>query len=185
MNSTGTLYIECPAQEKKNAFDAGREISENEYIRMLREYSTTIGVGMPRNSGYDRYGSYEIYQDNNAVVNVNYSKSPARIYDISGIPCDINEIYKILRQGMGVLIIEIIEDNIDDIFETEFKFWKQESMNINNDNMIDKDDRIRFLPIKDLRFEIDNHLFSFNGCKIYCEYDRFKVALIIQEINEI
>ena len=86
---------------------------------------------------------------------------------------------------MGVLIIEIIENNMEDSFESEFKFWKKDSMNINNDTEIDKNERIKFLPIKDLQFEIDNHLFTLSGCKIYCEYDRLKVALIIQKIKEI
>lgn len=182
MNSIGKLYIDCPEQEKKGAFNVGREISEDEYVRMLRDYSTTIGTSMPY-SGYNRHGVYEISQDNNKSIS--YAKTDVCIYDISGKPCDINELYRIQKNGMGVLIVEVIEHDIDDVFETEFKFWKQESMNINNDKTIDKDDRIRFLPVKDLKFEINNHMFMFNGCKIYCEYDRLKVALIIQEINEI
>ena len=86
---------------------------------------------------------------------------------------------------MGVIIIELVEDEMDEAFETEFKFWKRESMNINNDEQIGKNERIQFLPEKDLEFEIDHHLFSFQGCKMYCEYDRLKVALIIQKITEI
>ena len=86
---------------------------------------------------------------------------------------------------MGILIIDIVDEKIDDTFESEFKFWKRDSMNINNDKQIDKDERIKFLPTKNLKFEIDNHLFMFSGCKMYCEYDRMKVALIIQNIKEI
>ena len=86
---------------------------------------------------------------------------------------------------MGVLIFEINDTEMDDAFETEFKFWKKDSMNINNDSEIDKDERIKFLPVKDLRFELDNHLFSLSGCKMYCEYDKLKVALIIQSVKEI
>lgn len=184
MNSIGRLYIDCPEPEKKDAFNAGREISEDEYVRMLREYSATIGTGMPRNSSYDRYGVYEI-QQNNHMEDINYSKSSARIYDISGKPCDIKELYRIQKTGMGVLIIELLETEMNESFESEFKFWKKDSMNINNDTQIDKNERIRFLPEKNLQFEIDDHLFSLQGCKIYCEYDRLKVALIIQKITEI
>jgi hypothetical protein len=184
MNSIGILYIDCPAQEKNNAFNAGREISEDEYVRMLREYSATIGTGMPRNSGYDRHGIYEIHQSSDQEEK-NFSKSKGKIYDISGKPCDIRELYRIQKTGMGVLIIELVENEMEDAFETEFKFWKRESMNINNDEQIGKNERIQFLPEKNLEFEIDNHVFSFQGCKMYCEYDRFKVALIIQKITEI
>lgn len=184
MNSIGTLYIDCPAQEKNNAFNAGREISEDEYVRMLREYSTTIGTGMPRSNSYNKHGVYDI-QQNNIKEDKNLSKSQTKIYDISGKPCGINELYRIQKNGMGVIIIELLENDMEDSFESEFKFWKRDSMNINNDKQIDKDERIRFLPEKNLEFEMDNHLFSLEGCKMYCEYDRFKVALIVQRIIEI
>lgn len=183
MNSIGVLYIDCPEPDKKDAFNAGREISEDEYVRMLRDYSTTIGTGIP-SSSYNRHGVYEIKQ-NSSMEDINYSKSSARIYDISGKPCDIKELYRIQKTGMGVLIIELFETEMDESFESEFKFWKKDSMNINNDVQIDKDERIRFLPEKNLQFEIDDHLFLMKGCKMYYEYDRLKVALIIQKIIEI
>lgn len=181
MNSIGTLYIDCPEQERKGAFDA-KDISEDEYVKMLRDYSTTIGVGLPKTNN-KHFNSYE-YKEYK-TENVNYSKAKAKIYNISGQPCDINELYRIQKNGMGVLIVEIIENNMEDSFESEFKFWKKDSMNINNDTEIDKNERIKFLPIKDLQFEIDKHVFTLSGCKIYCEYDRLKVALIIQKIKEI
>lgn len=182
MNSIGTLYIECPPQEKQGAFDT-KQLSEEEYVRMLREYSCTIGTGLP--SFYDnRHGVYNV-DTKGQQENINYTNAMVKIYDITGKPCDINELYRIEKNGMGILIIEIFEDEMSDLFETEFIFWKKDSMNINNDNSIDKNDRIRFLPVKDLQFQIDNHVFTFSGCKIYCEYDKLKVALIIQEIKEI
>lgn len=183
MNSIGTLYIDCPEPEKKDAFSAGKELSEDEYVRMLRDYSTTIGTGMLRGGfNSNKYGVHEIVKDDSQPV---YSKATARVYDISGKPCDIKELYRIQRSGMGVLIFEINDTDMEEAFETEFKFWKKDSMNINNDPEIDKNERIKFLPIKNLQFEIDNHLFSLSGCKMYCEYDKLKVALIIQTLKEI
>lgn len=181
MNSIGTLYIDCPEQERKGAFDA-KDISEDEYVKMLRDYSTTIGIGLPKinNKHFSSY-DYKEYE----TEKINYSKASAKIYNISGQPCNINELYRIQRTGMGVLIVEIIENGMEESFESEFKFWKKDSMNINNDIEIDKNERIKFLPVKDLQFEIDDHLFTLSGCKIYCEYDRLKVALIIQKIKEI
>ena len=76
-----------------------REISEDEYVRMLRDYSTTIGTGMPRNTNYNRHGIYEIYQSNEQEEK-NLSKSLTKIYDISGKPCDIRELYKIQKNGI-------------------------------------------------------------------------------------
>jgi hypothetical protein len=114
-----------------------------------------------------------------------YSTASAKIYNIAGKACGIDEIYRIQRTGMGVLIFEIIDSEMEDAFESEFKFWKKDSMNINNDPEIDKNERIRFLPIKNLQFEIDKHMFMLSGCKMYCDYDKLKVALIIQSIKEI
>lgn len=183
MNTFGTLFIDCPAQDKKDAFSAGKEITEDEYVKMLREYSTTIGTGMPKSSfNNNRFKVYELKEDKEEI---NYSKSSVKIYNISGNECGINELYKIEKNGMGILIIELIPDKMEEAFESEFKFWKRDSMNINNDKEIDKDERIRFLPTKNLQFEIDNHLFLLSNCKIYCEYNNYKVALIIQSIKEI
>lgn len=176
------LYIDCPEPEKKDAFKVDKELSENEYVKMLRDYSVTIGTGMPKNNHYsNKYDSYENHKEDK----INYSKALVNLYDISGKPCDIKELYKIQKNGMGVLIIDVIESDMEESFESEFKFWKRDSMNINNDKDIDKDERIRFLPIKNLQLEIDKHLFLLSGCKIYCEYDRMKVALIIQNVKEI
>lgn len=183
MNSIGTLYIDCPEQERKGAFDA-KDISEDEYVKMLRDYSATIGIGIPKKCNSNRHFNSYDYEEYK-TEKINYSKASTKIYNISGHPCDINELYRIQRTGMGVLIVEIIENDMEESFESEFKFWKKDSMNINNDSEIDKNERIRFLPVKDLQFEIDRHMFSFSGCKIYCEYDRLKVALIIQKIKEI
>lgn len=184
MNSIGTLYIDCPVQDKKDSFSVNKELSEDEYVRMLREYSNTIGTGMPKNTHNSKFQMYEI--GNTIEQNdLSYSKALTKIYNISGVPCGLNELYRIQKSGMGVLIIEILENDMEEYFESEFKFWKRDSMNINNDKEIDKNERIRFLPVKDLKFEIDKHMFLFSGCKMYCEYDRLKVALIIQNIKEI
>ena len=184
MNSKGTLYIDCPEQVKDNAFSVNKELSEDEYVKMLREYSYTIS-GLSKEKKIDnRYNIYDLNNEQNEN-SINYSKSSVKLYNISGNPCDIKELYNIEKRGVGVLIIEIIESEMEENFEYEFKFWKKDGMNINNDSNIDKDERIRFLPVKDLKFEIDNHVFMFYGCKIYCEYDSLKVALIIQNIKEI
>lgn len=183
MNSIGKLYIDCPEPEKKDAFSAGKELSEDEYVRMLRDYSTTIGTGMPRsNYNTNHYGIQEMVEEKNRIT---YSTACAKIFDISGKPCGVNELYRIQQTGMGVLIFEIIDSEMEEGFESEFKFWKKDSMNINNDPQIDKNERIRFLPTKDLQFEIDRHLFMLSGCKLYCDYSNLKVALIIQSVKEI
>ena len=180
MNSIGKLYIDCPEHKGDNEFTPNRELSEYEYVKMLRDYSATIGTSSTYNN--NRFAVKDL--ENNNERNV-FKCATAKVFDISGAPCGVNELYRIQKTGMGVLIIEVIDEDIDDSFETEFMFWKKDSMNINNDSEIDKDERIRFLPVKDLRFELDEHMFQLYGCKIYCEYDRMKVAVIIQKINEI
>lgn len=183
MDSIGTLYIDCPEQEKHDAFKPEREISENEYVEMLREYSKTIGISQIYHP--NQFKIHYATEYNNYEENDNYTKASVRIFNISGNLCDINELYKIQKNGMGILIIEIIRTEMEDYFESEFKFWKKDSMNINNDKNLDEDSRIRFLPTKNLKFEIDEHLFLLSGCKIYHEYEDSKIAIIIQNIKEI
>lgn len=184
MNSIGSLYIDCPDLEKNISFQVEKELTEDEYVKMLREYSTTIGVNTPYNNFYNNKKN-DVREINYQKEKTNFKKASTKIFNIKGEPCGVKELYDIQRRGMGVLIIDIFDTNLDESFETEFMFWKKDSMNINNDTEISKDERIRFLPIKDLQFEIDNHMFLLTGCKIYCEYSRMKVALIIQKIKEI
>ena len=183
MKSIGTLYIDCPYQEKDDAFTVSKELTEEEYVKMLRDYSNTIEKGTPKFHSSHGIKSYEIYEEKNEEIN--YSSAKSRIYDISGSETDIHELYRIQNKGMGVLIFEIFENQMEEQFESEFKFWKRDSMNINNDKSIDMDQRINFLPIKNLKFEIDEHMFLLSGCKMYCDYDKYKFALIIQSVKEI
>lgn len=183
MNSKGILYIDCPPQEKEGAFSTEKELSENEYVKMLRDYSKTIG-NTKSNSYNGQFNIYEVENKYNEEPQ-NYAKSSVIIYDMSGKLSNIKELYRLQKNGTCILIIELVKDEMDDAFESEYKFWKRDSMNINNDKMIGKDDRIRFLPIKDLQLEIDDHLFLFSDCKIYHEYEDSKIALIIRNITEI
>lgn len=183
MNSIGKIYIDCPEQEKKGAFEVKKELTEEEYVKMLRDYSTSIGAGFIQKNNFDKkYGFYDNFKNDE----LNYIDAKCEIYDISGKLCNIKELYRIQRtQNAGVIIINIDTTTMNENFESEFRFWKKDSMNINNNKNINKNDRIRFLPKRELKFEIDNHMFLFSGSKIYCEYEEFKVALIIEKITEI
>lgn len=184
MNSVGILYIECPEQEKQDAFSVKEEISQDEYVRMLREYSSTIGMKSNSNNTMSRYGIYDIPQEHYEEKE-EYTKCSAKIYDISGKLCDINEIYKIQKNGMGVIIFELTDQEVSESFESEFRIWQKESLKINNDESIDKNSKLQFLPTKDLRFEIDYHLFELSGCKLYLDYGNNRFAIIIQKIKEV
>jgi hypothetical protein len=82
MNSKGKLYIDCPEPEKNDAFSAGKELSEDEYVRMLRDYATTIGTGMTRNNyNNNRYNVYDVIEDKSVPT---YSTASAKIFDIAG-----------------------------------------------------------------------------------------------------
>jgi hypothetical protein len=183
MNSIGTLYIECPYQENKNSFKVEKELSEDEYVKMLRDYSNTLNGSISFKS--NRKTNLNVYDvDNSVDSKTNYVNSKVKIYDIKGKPCDINELYKIQDNGHGVLIMEFFEDEMNEMFYEEFKYWKVESMTINNNPDLDTE-RVVILPSKNLKLEIDYHMFFLSSCKIYCEYDNSKLAIIIQNLTEI
>ena len=179
------LYIPCPFQEKMGDFSTQESISEDEYVRMLREYSSTIGKGGPSNRNLNRYGIYDVKNIQQQENEEKLSSANIIVYDMSGKKCTGNDICNIKKNGMTVLIFEILEDNMEESFEDEYKFWKQDSMKINNDKQLDQDDRIRFLPIKELQLEMGYYLFKLEGCKLYHDYNDGKVAIIVQKIKEI
>jgi hypothetical protein len=183
MTNKAKLYMICPFSEKMGDFSTQQQISEDEYVKMLREYSATIGKGSPLSSIWNRHGVFEI--NNTQEEKDIESSANVTIFDINGKKCTGDDICNIKKNGMTVLIIEIDDDSMEDSFEDEFKFWKQDSMKINNDKQLSKDDRIRFLPLKDFKLDIDYYLFELKGCKLYHDYNNGKIAIIVQTIKEI
>ena len=184
MSEQSILYMKCPFHEKTGDFSASQEINEDEYVRMLREYSATIGKGSVTSSKNNRYNFYDV-KDFSTQDEEIISKTNVIVYDMSGVKCTVNDIYNIKKNGMAVIILEILEENMEEAFEEEYKFWKQDSMKINNDTQLEQDDRIRFLPIKDLELEMEYHVFKLEGCKLYHDYNNGKIALIVKRIIEI
>lgn len=184
MNEQATLYMKCPFHEKTGDFSAPHDINEDEYVRMLREYSATIGKGAVVSSRNNRHGVYDIKNFTKQEDDI-LSKANVIVYDMSGKKCNGNDICMIQKNGMAVIIFDILEDSMEESFEDEYKFWKQDSIKINNDEQLEQDDRIRFLPIKDLQLEMGYYMFKLEGCKLYHDYNDGKIAVIVQKITEI
>lgn len=185
MIESAKLYMSCPFQEKMGDFSTQKTISEDEYVKMLREYSSTIGKSEPSNRILNRYGVYDIKNVQQQENEEKLSSANIFVYDMSGKKCSGDDICNIKKNGMTVLIFEIPENNMEESFEDEYKFWKQDSMKINNDKQLGQDDRIKFLPIKEFQLEMGYYLFKLEGCKLYHDYNDGKVALIVQKITEI
>lgn len=173
------LYMECPI-ENKQTFTTVKEISEDDYIRMLREYSATLG--MPeRNNTSNRYNIQEVQQEQKK----NIRKASVSLYGMDGYPCDVRALYDIEDSGPGIIIFKLEDNTPDEEFEEEFRVWKTESKKIISDNTINDERKIQFLPVKDFEILIDRHEFFLSGCKMYHEYEDGKMAFIIQRIKEI
>ena len=176
------LYMECPVENKQD-FKATKEISEDEYVQMLRDYSLTLGTAdLPSRS--NRYNVYDI-QDFQEDEPKDTFAIPVKLYDISGQPCGVRGLYDIEDTGVQILIIEIVSDFDDDRLEEEFRIWTRESNRINSDTKLDDEQKILCLPAKDFEAEIGKHVFLFAGCKLYYQYNDKKMALIIKRIKEI
>ncbi len=183
MNDKNYLYINVPFIVQEDSFTYNKELTSDEYVKMLREYSNSLNSN--KNFDNKHFNSYEFDYDEEKN---NFVKAPVIIYDINGDKANINELYRIIKTGISILIIEIPYyeiENLDEIFESEFKMWKKESLNIQSNMDLDENQKIKLLPEKTLRLEMDDHLFELYNCKLYCEYDNFKVALIIEKVEEI
>ena len=176
--------MDCPFQENMGDFSVQQNISEDEDIRMLREYSSTIGKGGISVNRDNRYNIRDVktYDQSDEP---HMSSADVEVYDMSGKKCSTSDIDCIKKNGMAVLIFEIFEKDMEDAFQDEFKFWKQDSVKILTDPQLGQDDIIRFLPIKELQLEINYHLFKLTGCKMYHDYNNGKYAIIVQKITEI
>lgn len=175
------LYLECPDQNK-GEFLPEKELSEGEYLRMLQEYSNSLNS--LRNNPNSRYNFVDEAKYQNKVKDA-YLGVKTTIFDITGHACGLRYLYDIEKRGSGVIIVDLATEAMDDVFEEEFRMWKQESMRFNNEVNLSDEERIRFLPSKNLKLGIDYHMFLLQGCKIYHVYDDFKVAILIQKIKEI
>ena len=178
------LYMNCPFQEKTGNFETNQNISEEEYVRMLREYSSTIGKGNITNNTDRRYNIVDVRQQK-VIEENNLSSADVEVYSMSGKKCTSDDISVIEKKGMAVLILELLDDSMEEAFQDEFKFWKQDSMKIITDSQLEEDDKIRFLPMKELQLEMDYHLWKLTNCKLYHDYNDGKYAIIVQKITKI
>lgn len=177
----GILYIETIDDDNEKKFSVKRELTENEYVKMLREYSSTLDTAY---KNFDNY-KYNYLDDDQQQNNNKYVNASVIIHDLSNSLCNKNENNNIQKNEFTVFIIQLVDNEIDETFETEFKIWKNDSLKIINDNDINEDDKIRFLPKRDLNFEFENHLYCFLNSKLYNEYDNNKFAIIVENIIEI
>ena len=179
----GKLFIDVSETELTE--DVGNEISisEDDYIRMLREYSANV------TSDKDCSFTYENrYDDYSGDIKGSFSNASAdvSVYNISDLPLTELELSEYCESdSMFALIIEFV-GHVEDNFECEYKFWELNSQKISENEEYSEDEKIMFLPEKDMKLEVGDHEYLLSGCRHFKSYGKFdKFSILVNRINKI
>lgn len=188
-----TTNILIPILEYNNKFDSP-DIDSNQYIKMLNDnyYESYHDIdnymtnGIKNNTFHYRYNNISNYNDNKNIYN--YISILCQINDINNKDISKDTFYQYKNTGeMFVLILNFIDNNIDEDVESELILWIKDSININTNNLINDDDKIFYLPKKNLKININDSELLLKDCKILDNYGNinkgiFNFAILVEKI---
>lgn len=182
------LFIEC--EKRKESFDYKGEISEDEYVKMLREASESIlGLdGFSNRSTTDRrYGIYDVTEMNKYTFNGkdDFEELPfkAKLYDMNGNDLTMEHISYFWRSNSPFIVIVESEDIDNPMVEDTLNIWVTNSDHTNNDNTLNESLILKTLKPKDFRVKINNVGFKFKFCKMVNKINANKFALLVNNIE--
>lgn len=181
------LYVEC--EKRKENFDYQGEISEDEYVKMLKTASESI-LGLDgfskRNTIDKKYGFYDVSEMSKYETPKNdIEELPfrARIYSINGDDLELEHISVFWKQQTPFIIIVETDEIESPMVEDTLNIWITNSDRINNDETLNDRLILSSLQAKDLKLKVANRYFTLKYCKMVNKISFNKFALLVNNIE--
>lgn len=183
------LFIKC--EKRKENFDYEQEISEDEYVRMLREASESI-LGLDgysnRSTTERRYGVYDASEMNKLTMMIEDADTEslpfkAKLYDMNGNDLTMEHISYFWRENKPFIIIVETEEIENPIVEDTLNIWVTNSDYTNNDETLNDNLILKTLKPKDFEVKIANVRINFKFCKMVDKINANKFALLVNNIE--
>lgn len=115
-------------------------------------------------------------------------------YKWGAIECDImNMRYRPMQPGelvkcrqenlMFIIIVDIPFSKLETSLEDEVRFWVKDSMNINVHHEIPEEERLKMLPIRNLKIEIGDISEELHDCRIIDYKNTGRISILVNEIK--
>lgn len=181
------LYIEC--EKRKENFDYEKEISEEEYVRMLKQASESIlgQDGFAKRSTLERrYGfqdakELEMFYDRGDIEEKPFRARLMKM-DYSDLsPQDL--VYHYNNNSMFIAIVSFAD--IDEpIVEDTLNIWITNSDHINNDPNLNDELRLKSLEPKKMTVKFNNNYLSLIGCQMVEKISNNMFAMLVHKIEK-
>jgi hypothetical protein len=181
------LFIEC--EKRKENFDYTKELTEDEYVAMLRGASDSI-LGLEgfrnRDSLEQRYGIYDInavqtYQEKNDIEKLPFK---ANLYTMNGDELTMQHISYFWNSNQQFIVILEVGDIDNPMVEDTLNIWVTNSDHINNDKTLNDRLILSSLQPKDFEVKINNIYFTFKYCKMVDKINTNKFAILVNNIEK-
>jgi hypothetical protein len=182
------LYVEC--EKRKENFDYQGELSEEEYVKMLREASDSIlgSDGFSKRSTTEkRYGIYDASEMYKYTFNNqdDFEELPfkVKLFDMNNNDLTMEHISYFWRNNSPFIIIVELEEIDNPLVEDTLNIWLTNSDHTNNDDTLNESLILKTLKPKDFRTKINNVGFKLKFCKMVNKINANKFALLVNNIE--
>jgi hypothetical protein len=182
------LFIEC--EKRKENFDYEEEITEDEYVKMLREAGDSIlGLDGYRDSLEKKYGMYDVSKMNELNVFANDTNTEelpfnAHLYDMSGNDLTVEHISYFWKDNKPFIVIVEIDEIDNPMVEDTLNIWITNSDYTNNDEKLNDTLILKTLKPKDFGVKIGKLYIRFQYCKMVEKMNANKFALLVNNIEK-
>lgn len=181
------LYIEC--EKRKENFDYEKEISEEEYVKMLRQASDSI-LGQDRFSKRNtldrRYGLQDAKEVDVFYNRGDVEKKPFKVnlmkMDYSELlPQDLHAYY--INCNLFIVIVSF-SDIVEPIVEDTLNIWITNSDRINNDPNLTRELKLKSLEPKEMLLKFNDTYLSLGGCQMVEKISNNMFAMLVHKIEK-
>lgn len=181
------LFIEC--EKRKENFDYEKELSEDEYIGMLRQASDSI-LGQDgfskRNTLERRYGLQDAKELEMFYNRDDIEEKPFKATLLGMDYSDLSpqELVKYYNNGnMFITIVDYID--IDDpLLEDTLNIWITNSDHINNDPNLNDELKLKSLEPKKITLKFGNNYLTLIGCQVVEKISSNRFAMLVHKIEK-
>ena len=181
------LFIEC--EKRKENFDYKEEISEDEYVKMLREAGDSIlGLDGYRDNLERKYGMYDVSEMNKLTVMMEDADTEelpfkGHLYDMNGNDLTMEHISFFWRENKPFIVILETEEIENPVVEDTLNIWVTNSDYTNNDDKLNDSLILKTLKPKNFGIRIGKFYVRFNYCKMVDKINANKFALLVNNIE--
>lgn len=183
------LYIKC--ENQRDNFEYTKEISEDEYIKMLRDASDSI-LGQDgfskRSTSQQHHGVYDFdewYKGQQEMMQEDGEYLPfnAKLFNMNNTELTIQDIGYYYQSGKQFIVIVKVDEIENPIVEDTLNIWITNSDHVNNDDTLNDQLILKSLKTKDFKVKVNNNYFTFKYCKMVSKIDFCTFALLVNNLE--